>query len=281
MKRYAVYEPEDFGFKNTPSVDESVVVLVELNDNGSLSDRGMVTYICCDDWETPPFVDLNSGENFEVTPDMIQNITPVIDVIEVNGESGDINLREKGNTVIVTREQYEILASPECLSIDNKLFWRDEAEEDMIYRKDATLANIEPIRLDMSKYYSAVKKKYPALLEKTHSFCGKSYSEFPNAKYFEDRDKAVVFITASQLPEISEKVIMGEEALFRDFSAGWDWNVNNVYGICIIDDSDPQKYEIKLVAPSSLERQRDLFVEKSKDKEVTTKIPVRDDSYER
>ena len=264
MTRYAVYSPDDFGLKNTPSDDESVAVLIEIGDDGEPTGHGMATYICCDDWETPPFVDLNSSEGFEITKDMLIDISPVVTCIEVNGQTGDINLPVMENTVVITREQYDILASPECLSMGNRIFWRDETEEDMVYRKDTTLASIEPLRLDQSMFYEAVREKYPALLEKTHSFCGRSYSEFPNAKYFEDRDKAVVFIVASQLSEIPEKVITGEEPMFRDFSSGCDWSVNNVYGVCIIDDTSSEKYEVKLVVPTSLTHQRDLFAEKIK-----------------
>lgn len=261
---YNVYEPGLFGLHGSPDVDESLAVLAEVKD-GAETGNALLCYIYRSDPSDPPMADLDMAEKF-VMPERDRSVRPVFENMQVN-DDGTTVLQTGSRVVILSEEQERMLACPGCINTSSGKYYIDRSEREPVYRKDESFESIPGKKLDMREFARAVSEKYPALLEKTHTYYGNTYPMFPNAKYFEDRDKMVVFIAKSQLGDVSESVLDCKVPLFRDMEREDDWDLKNTYGICIIDDTK-EKYSVSLISPFKLDIAKDRYLAEKNSKDV-------------
>lgn len=278
--RYNIYPAEKFGISGVPDTDESYAVLIRLNDSGIETGEALAVYIVNDDPYMPPNADMATASPVDIQnrPD---GVLPTFHNVDID-DDGRMVLPVHGKTWELNREQKELMVNPQTLHTDRGEFWLS-GRGGNIMAKDESFISIPAIRMDQNEFYRVLNEKYPALLERTHTRYGERFPILPGAKYFEEQDKTVVFIAASQLKYVSEKVLDGDEVFYRDRSNGDEWDLHNTYGVCIIDDlHDPGHYEAKLISPYQL----DLYIEQmgrenGLEKEDTREKNIRrDDGFE-
>lgn len=254
MKRYDVYAPETFGFHGMPNDDESFAVFVEVDAEGRETGEGMLAYVVNEEYMVPPYVDLDTAEPFVVEEDMTEGFEPVFSGMELS-DMGSIKLQAMPKIFSMTAEQTRLLAEPNVIDTAKGRYWMENMDaSETMFKKDESLEAMRPVSLNMRKFNFAVQERYPALLEHTHSWYGHKYPNFPNAKFFENKDKMVVFIAQSQLKDVSPGVLNASTPIFRDWMTEEDWSLRNIYGVCIVDDTT-NHYTVKLVSPKAFIRE--------------------------
>ena len=253
--KYNLYPAEVFGIRGTPDIDESYAVMIRLDERGIETSEAYAVYIVNDNYYMPPNADMASAQPVDVS-DRPPGLMPTLHNVDID-EEGRMIINIPGRTWEMTPEQEDLLVMPLCLNTDHGEYWLSGQHERVMVR-DESLSSVPAIRLDSKEFYRTMNEKYPALLERTHTFYGNRFPIFPSAKYYEGQDKTVVFIAASQLKYVSQSVLDGTEAFYRDRETGDEWNVKNTYGVCVIDDvSSKDRYEAKLISPYQL----DLYIE--------------------
>ena len=111
-----------------------------------------------------------------------------------------------------------------------------------------------------------MKEKYPALLETTHVRYGNTPPFYPFAKYYESKDKTIVFVARSQIPELSDSLLNGDIPYYYDFFTDVKWDNSNIYGICVVDDSREDKYSIRLVRADVVKEMKKEIIKEKKEK---------------
>ena len=164
-------------------------------------------------------------------------------------------MMDPAKEIVLNEMQNELLAYPSTLhTLEGRYVTQFNDESTIIFKKDLTLEGIPAIKLDYQKAVNTIKERYPDLLKTTHERYGNKFPYFPFAKYFEDMDKMVVFMTRSQVMELNDGIIKGEIPFYKNYYLAENWDVNNVYGVCIIDDDS---YKLRLISPKALDKWRE------------------------
>lgn len=250
MQEYRIFDPEDFGMYGSPAETEAYAIMEKLDSFGNPTGKAYLAYIGCEDFMDAPMVDLDAIEEIEIDT---EGKTPVFEHIYMQRNGGIVlDDADEKDQVSLNERQNDILANPYCVRTRNARYeTEDNRGGTIIFDRDLTLDGIQPARLNMRKFIEAVNDKFPALLENTHSRYGYQPPFFPCAKYFEDREKMVVFVAMSQLDDISDDMLTGKVPLYYDYNLGEKWTAENTYGICVIDDRT-DKYTVRLVRPETL-----------------------------
>lgn len=245
MREFSLYNPSDFGMYGAPAGDESYVILKDLN-----SDKSYLTYIVTDDIDAPPEIDLDSME--EIKADY-EGKTPVINHISMR-KDGTI-MMDSAEEIVLSELQNEMLAYPSTLyTLEGRYVTQFNNESTTIYKKDLTLEGVPAVKLDYKRVVETIKEKYPDLLKMTHERYGNRFPYFPFAKYFEDMNKMVVFMTKNQALNLNEGLLDGSIPFYKNYYLAESWNTENVYGVCIIDE---ESYKLRLISPKGLTKYRE------------------------
>lgn len=245
MREFSLYDPTDFGLYGNPAGDEAYVILKDLNN-----DKTYLTYIIIDDIDAPPMIDLDSME--EVVVDM-ENKTEVFKHIAMR-KDGTV-MMDPAEEIFLNEAQNRLMAYPSTLhTLEGRFVTQFNNEGPTIYKKDLTLEGVPAVKLDYKRVVDTIKEKYPALLQMTHERYGNRFPYFPFAKYFEEMKKMVVFMTKSQAMELNESIINGQIPFYRNYYLAENWDINNVYGVCIIDEN---QYSLRLISPKGLSKWRE------------------------
>ena len=245
MREFALYNPTDFGMYGAPAGDEAYAILRDLN-----TDKAYLTYIITEDMDAPPIIDIDSMEEIHTVFD---DKTPVFEHISMR-QDGTV-MMDPAKEIVLNEMQNELLAYPSTLhTLEGRYVTQFNDESTIIFKKDLTLEGIPAIKLDYQKAVNTIKERYPDLLKTTHERYGNKFPYFPFAKYFEDMDKMVVFMTRSQVMELNDGIIKGEIPFYKNYYLAENWDVNNVYGVCIIDDDS---YKLRLISPKALDKWRE------------------------
>ena len=248
MQEFRVFNPEDFGMYGSPADTEAYAILEKLDSFGNPTGKAYLTYIGSDDFMDAPMADLDAVEEIEIDT---SGKTPVFDHLFMQ-KNGTIVLDDAQDEIALNERQNDILGIPYCIRTRSARYETEYNDGGAaVFGRDLTLDGIQPVRLNMRKFIEAVNEKYPALLENTHSRYGNTPPYFPNGKYFEDREKMIVFVTMSQLGTISDDMLQGKVPLYYDYNLGEKWTAENTYGICVIDDRT-DKYSVRLVRPEKV-----------------------------
>ncbi len=248
MHTYRMFDPEDFGYYGSPAEDESFVLMEALDDDGIPMGIGILTYISCEDYELPPMIDKQNTVVIEIED---TDAEPIIPLLRIE-EDSTITLANDGDELVLNEVQNDMLARPRCIYTNaGKMEVEQNDGGTILLTKDLTMDGLPPVKLDPKKAINAIKEKAPALLEHTHQWFGNRPPLYPHAKYFEDRDKMVVFIAKSQIPMIDDRVLEGRIPYYYDYRLAEKWDNSNIYGICIVDDTK-EHFSMNLVAPSRM-----------------------------
>ncbi len=255
MREFSVYDPSDFGLHGTPAGDEAYVILKDLNNN-----KSYLTYIVTDDMDAPPVIDLDSMEEIVIDTD---DKTPVFAHISMR-KDGTV-MMDSGNEIILNEKQNMMMAYPSTLYVlEGRFVTPYNDESTTVFQKDLTLEGIPAIKLDYKRVVETIKERYPDLLKNTHERYGNKFPYFPFAKYYEDMDKMVVFLTRSQTMNLHEGIVKGQIPFYKNYYLAENWNINNVYGVCIIDENE---YSLRLISPKGLSKWQENEKNKESEKE--------------
>lgn len=249
MREFAVYDPQDFGMSGTPADDEACVVLRDIN-NG----KTYLTYIYTEDLDSPPTIDLDSIE--EIISD-IEEKRPVINHICMR-KDGTV-VMDSAEEIVLSERQNKLLAYPSTLfTLEGRMVTQENSGSITLFNKDLTLEGIPATKLDYKRVSETIKEKYPDLLAPTHETYGNRFPYFPHAKYFEDKDKMVVFVTKQQVMQMDQRLLNGEIPFYNNYYLAEKWDINTTYAVCIIDEKD---YKMRFISPKALESWRDKELE--------------------
>lgn len=245
MREFSLYNPEDFGMYGAPAGDESYVILKEHNTN-----KAYLTYIITDDMDAPPMIDIDSMEEIHT---IFEDKSPIFEHISMR-KDGTI-MMDTESEIVLNEKQNEMLAYPSTLyTLNGRYVTNYNSESTVVFKKDLTLEGVPAIKLDYQKVVNTIKERYPDLLKMTHERYGNKFPYFPFAKYFEDMDKMVVFMTKSQVMDLNAGIIDGSIPFYKNYYLAESWDKNNVYGVCIIDENS---YKLRLISPKILGKWRE------------------------
>jgi len=248
VKTYSVYDPMTWNMQNMTDTNESYCILFE--DSKDLAREGTLARIRCDNYEQPSRIIQEDAEKIVFRAEELADIRPIFRKIMVASDNTIVLPESKDFRL--TERQFEILAYPNiirtlsgqyCLERENNGYYE--------FRRDRSLDGIPPVKLNMEQFVSAVNKKYPKLLCDDGITYGCKRPYFPNAVFYRNRNQAVVFMTKKQTEELPHEVL--QYGFYYDPFIRKMWDVRSTYGICVIDDSEPE-YTIKLLSPKILER---------------------------
>lgn len=240
MREFAIYDPEEFGMYGSPAGDEAYVILKDIHTN-----KTYLTYIMTEDIDAPPVIDLDSMEEIVID---LEDRSPVISHISMR-KDGTV-MMDNAEKIVLSEKQSEILAYPSTLyTMQGRMVTLDNESGTTVFERDMTLEGIPSVKLDYMRATKAIKDKYPDLLMSTHERYGNKYPYFPFAKYYDTMDKAVVFMTKEQVMNLNPYILRGEIPFYQNFFLAEKWDINNTYGVCIIDEKD---YNLRLISPKSL-----------------------------
>lgn len=263
QKKYRVFDPADFGLYGRPAEDESYALLEELDGSGQPVGTAYLTYIGNEEFTDPPTVDFCNFEPFEFHS---EGKAPVFDEITVF-DTGRVILGMSGNPITLSAKQNELLGTPYCIQTCSSRYNTEFNDGGVTeFKKDLTLEGIQPVKLNGKYCIEAMKEKYPALLETTHVRYGNTPPFYPFAKYYESKDKTIVFVARSQIPELSDSLLNGDIPYYYDFFTDVKWDNSNIYGICVVDDSREDKYSIRLVRADVVKEMKKEIIKEKKEK---------------
>lgn len=245
MREFELYNPTDFGMYGAPAGDEAYAILRDIHTG-----KAYLTYIITDDMDAPPVIDLDSMEEIHT---VFEDKTPVFEHISMR-KDGTI-MMDPDKEIVLNETQNEMLAYPSTLyTLEGRYVTQFNDESTIIFKKDMTLEGIPAVKLDYQKVVNTIKERYPDLLKTTHERYGNKFPHFPFAKYYEDMDKMIVFMTSSQAMNLNDGIIKGQIPFYKNYYLAENWDINNVYGVCIIDDNN---YKLRLISPKALEKWRE------------------------
>ncbi len=240
MREFSIYDPTKFGMYGAPAGDESYVILKDIH-----SGRSYLTYIITEDLDAPPVIDLDSMEEIEV--DYTEQ-SPVIEHVSMR-KDGTIVI-DPAEEIYLNEKQNRILAYPSTLfTLQGRYVTEFNDETTALFEKDLTLEGVPSVKLDYKRVVESIKEKYPDMLKMTHERYGNKFPYFPFAKYYEDIGKMIVFITSSQAMNLDKGILEGRIPFYKNYFLSENWNINNTYGVCIIDDNN---YNLRLISPKGL-----------------------------
>ena len=252
MREFAIYDPEEFGMHGgSPAADEAYVIIKDLN-----SDKSYLTYIITEDIDAPPVIDLDSLEEIQVDYEEKQ---PAISHISMR-KDGTI-IMDSAEEIFLNEKQNELLAFPSTLfTLEGRMVTQYNGEYSTLFTKDLTLEGIPATKLDYTKTTHVIKERYPELLKMTHERYGNKFPYFPFAKYYEDKEKLVVFVTKKQALQMNDEIISGNIPFYKNYYLAESWDINNTYGVCIIDE---ETYKLRLISPKSLNQYKETELNRS------------------
>ena len=245
MREFEIYDPQDFGMTGVPAGDEAYAVLRDIH-----SGKMYLTYIITEDLDSPPVIDLDSMEEFR---EDCEDIAPVFNHICMR-KDGTI-VMDNAEQIVLSEKQNRLLAFPSTLStLEGRLVTQENDGSITLFTRDLTLEGIPAVKLDYKRVTETIKEKFPSLLAPTHERYGNNFPYFPHGKYFEEKDKMVIFVTKGQVMQMNQKMLDGEIPFYMNYYLAEKWDVNTTYGVCIIDEDD---YNLRLISPKVLSAWRD------------------------
>ena len=245
MREFTIYDPKNYGMSGSPAYDEAYVILHDVNLN-----KSYLAYVYTTDYDSPPEIDIDTMQ--ELTGLELKN--PVMEHVYMQRD-GEVILKDYGGDMVLNEAQNDLLARPSVIRTEKGRYLTERNDGGaVLFSKDITLDGITPEKLDMRAFAEAVRKKSPKLTEMTHERYGNKYPFFPNAKYFEDTNEMIVFVTRSQIQEIDDSTLRGTAPLYQNVYTGEKWNVHNITAVCVVDE---KTYDVWIMNPSLLKEWKD------------------------
>lgn len=256
VREFTIYDPQEYGMSGSPAYDEAYVILHDENLG-----KSYLAYVYTSDFDSPPEIDIDTMQ--EITGDL-ELKEPVMKNVFMQ-RNGEIVLKEYGRDFILSDQQNELLARPSVINTESGRYVTERNDGGaVLFSKDLTLEGIRPEKLDMRAFSEAVRKKNPKLTEMTHERYGNKYPYFPNAKYYEETNEMIVFVTRAQIQEIEDMTLTGKAPLYSNIFTGEKWDINNVSAVCVVDE---KTYDVWIMNPALLKEWKDKDPRYNEEKE--------------